>query len=149
MRRLTTTLLAFSLVACATGGSGPGDTEVRARLDSQLQAIVQTVLAGNFDGFLGHFAPDGQMVVTNVIGPEGEPLNVNLTGHEQIRAFISQVGAPPDLAMNVTSFQLDGAAATQSGQWSIGAEQMGTFQINWGRTGDEMWQVRVFRFEGS
>ena len=149
MRQLTAVALAFGLSACASAGSAPSDADVRARLDTQLQAMVQTVLAGNVDGYLGNFAPDGQMVLTNVTGPDGEPLNVNLTGQEQIRAFMSQIPAPPELTMNVTSFRRDATDATQSGQWSIGGAQIGTFQLDWRRTSADVWQVRVFRFDGS
>jgi hypothetical protein len=149
MRRFTAIVFAFSLIACASAGTGAGDAEVRARLETQLQAMVQTVLAGNTDGFLGHFAPEGQLVLSNVTGPDGEPINANLAGHEQIRAFMSQIPAPPELAMNVTSFRQDGTDATQTGQWSIGGNQMGSFTIDWRRSSEELWQVRVFRFEGS
>jgi hypothetical protein len=136
-------------MACASTPRGPTDAEVRAALDAQLQQLVRDVLAGNTASVLAQFASDAVMVLRGVIGPEGEVINVELTGTDQIGSFTNQTGPPPDFAMQVTGFTRSGTEAEQTGRWSLAGEQTGTFTVTWRDTAEGAWEIVRWRFEGT
>jgi hypothetical protein len=149
MRRLVTAWLALALMACASAPRGPTDAEVRATLDDQLQPLVREVTMGSTEGFLAGFAADGVMVLRGVRDGEGEVLDLDLTGTDQIRSFMNEVGAVQGFVMEVTGFSRSGMEAEQTGDWSIAGEQTGTFVLSWRRTDDETWRIVRWRFDGT
>lgn len=148
MRHLVTASLTIASMACASAPPGPTDAEVRAALDGELQQVVREITMGNTEGVLARFASDGVMVLRGLRGGDGEPLDVDLTGTDQIRSFMNRVGAPPDFAMEVTGFSRSGDEAEQTGRWSIAREQAGTFVLNWRQTADGEWRIARWRFDG-
>jgi len=122
---------------------------VRSLLDTQLQDMVVAISSANPAGVVSHFAPDGQMTIRGVLAGEGELLNVDLSGTQQITSFLISAGAPPDFYMGVTTFERAGTEAEQTGNWSIAGEQTGTFTIAWHQTQEGIWQVTRWHFVGS
>lgn len=149
MRMSFPAVAVVTALACASAPRGPSDSEVRASLDALLQEMVVAVSSGNPGGVVSHFASDGQMNVRGVLAGEGQILNVELTGPDQIRSFLLSAGAPPEFYMGVTRFERTGMEAEQAGEWSIAGEQTGTFTIGWRQTADGVWQVIRWDFVGS
>jgi len=145
------TVLALSLVmaACASAPPrGPDAGEVQTELDGEVTSVARAISGGQFSQVVARFAPDARLIVTGVPGPDGQPLNVDVSGHQPILGFLNGVGAPPEFEMNVTSFQLNGDVARQSGDWSAGGgEVSGAFTVEWLRA-EEGWLVRLWQFEG-
>ncbi len=135
--------------ACASAPRGPSDAEVRAMLDGELQDMVVAISSANPGPLVSHLAPDARMTIRGVIAGEGEIINVDLSGTQEIRSFLTSAGAPPDFYMGVTGFERSGTEAEQTGQWSIAGEQTGTFTISWQQTPDGIWQIRRWHFVGS
>jgi len=149
MRSLPVSCLLFCIAACASAPRGPTDAEVRAALDTQLQEMVSSLSAGNITNVVDHFVSDGVLIVRGVVGGDGQLINVEVAGPQQIQSFLNQAGAPPDFIMNVSAFERNGSRATQSGRWSIAGEQTGTFAIDWAQNADGSWQVVRWLFVGA
>ncbi len=148
MLRPALACLAIASLACASAPRGPTDAEVRATLDERLQQVVGDIGLGNTEGVLTYFAADASMALRGVMGPDGAPLNVDLTGIDQIRPFMNQTGAPPEFYMQVSGFTRTGTEAEQTGRWSIAGEQTGPFTVRWRQSTDGAWLIVHWRFGG-
>jgi hypothetical protein len=144
MRIVQTACTVLILVGCAA--RGPSDAEVRTTLDARLAEVTAQVGSGDVAGFLSHVADDATLVIRGIRMGSGDVLDTDVEGITQIRQFMEYAAAPPLFRMTPTGFTRSGRFATQTGTWSIGGQQTGTFEMEWRNDGGE-WRVLLWRLE--
>jgi len=147
MKGIGIAIAAAGLLACASAPRGPTDAEVRATLDQSLAEVVRAVQTGSVDAFMMSLASEPTMILRGVIGPDGSAMNMDLSSRAQIRDFMIQVGAPPQFGMTAAGFSRDAGSATQTGEWTVGGAQTGSFSVTWRQNEQGMWQITAWRFD--
>ena len=118
-------------------------------MESRFQAVVAAIGSGNVGTAMEFMEPEATLGVHGVAGPNGAVIRQDVQGTEQIRAFMIQAGAPPQLRMTPDTFTRTGDSVTQTGDWSIAGQETGTFVVDWHRGDAGEWRIRRMRLEGT